>query len=137
MFHQLSSQVNRFPSNADVLRVLVVEDETPVALLIEDMLEQLGHVIAGTAASVQEALQFVDRGGFDFAFLDINLAGQKAEPVAEALQHRGVPFAFVSGYGSIGVRADLQPVAVIQKPFRAHDLQTALEKRSVAASGNG
>lgn len=116
------------PSRTGALRVLVVEDEAPIAMLIEDMLEHLGCAIAGSAANVQEALQLSDRGDFDFAFLDINLGGEMVEPVAEALQRRGTPFAFVSGYGSIGVRTDLQPVAIIQKPFRSRDLKAAIDQ---------
>ena len=107
------------------LRVLVVEDEGPVAMLIEDMLEDLGCVLAGSAARVGEALELIERGGFDFALLDMNLAGQKVAPVAEALGRAGVPFAFASGYGAapegFGDR-----VPLIEKPYRESDIAAAL-----------
>jgi CheY-like chemotaxis protein len=108
------------------LRVLVVEDEGPVAMLLEVMLDDLGCVVAASAASVAEALDFAERGGFDVALLDVNLAGEKVFPVADRLRSLGRPFAFTSGYGPSGLRPDLTDVPIIQKPYRLCDLQTAL-----------
>lgn len=112
------------------LRVLVVEDEGPVALLIEDMLEDLGCIIAGSAANVGEALRLVGWGGFDLALLDLNLAGERSDPVAEALESRGVPFAFASGYGAPGVDARWRSVPVLQKPFSIAELAGVLSGRA-------
>jgi CheY-like chemotaxis protein len=108
------------------LRVLVVEDEGPVAMLIEDMLEDLGCVLAGSAARVGEALELIERGGFDFALLDMNLAGQKVGPVAEALSRSGVPFAFASGYGDQGLPDHMKGRPMLQKPFRRSELAAAI-----------
>ena len=112
------------------LRVLVIEDEGPVAMLIEDMLEELGCLIAGSAASVREAMELVRQGGFDFALLDLNLAGERAFPVAEALQGLGVPFAFASGYGALGVGERWATVPVVQKPFQRRDLARILTQNA-------
>ncbi|HYZ48051.1 MAG TPA: response regulator [Sphingomonas sp.] len=104
------------------LRILVVEDEGPVAMLIEDMLEDMGCTVAGSAASVGEALELIGRGGFDFALLDVNLAGEKVDPAAELLMRRGVPFAFATGYGAGGISQELRDRPVVQKPFSAREL---------------
>src|SRR5277367_6352119 len=85
------------------LRMLVVEDEGLVAMLIEDMLDDLGCEVACSAASVAQALKWLDDGGeADAALLDVNLGGEAVWPVAEALMARGVPFAFTTGYGQLG-----------------------------------
>ena len=86
------------------IRVLVVEDEFLVATLIEDMLMAAGCIVAGPIPRLSEALDAVDRGTFDAAVLDVNLAGDRIYPVADALSRRNVPFVFVTGY-SAGVPA--------------------------------
>ncbi len=108
------------------LRVFVVEDEGPVAMLLESMLEDLGCVVVASAASVPEALGLADRGGFDLALLDVNLAGEKVFPVADRLRVSGAPFVFTSGYGSAGIRPDLDGIPVVQKPYTLSDLKAAL-----------
>jgi CheY-like chemotaxis protein len=110
------------------VRVLVVEDEGPIALMIEDMLEDMGCIVAASAATVAGALQRVAEGGFDFALLDLNLAGESAGPVADALVKAGVPFAFASGYGLAGVPAHLQSPSVLRKPFASAELERVLRE---------
>ena len=112
------------------LRVFVVEDEGPVAMLLEGMLDDLGCTVVFSAASVAEALDLLKRGGFDLALLDVNLAGEKVYPVADELRRLGTPFVFSSGYGASGLRPDLADVPILQKPYRLGDLAAAL-----AASG--
>lgn len=108
------------------VRVLVVEDEGPIALMIEYMLEEMGCIIAGSVASVPDALECVNTGGFEFALLDVNLRGTSVEPVADALIKAGIPFAFASGYGRAGVPPHLQDRPVIRKPFTSADLEKIL-----------
>ena len=79
-------------------RVLVVEDETMVAWLLEDMLADLGCAVVGPAARVNQALAMLDAEAIDAAVLDVNLNGQMSYPVADALAARGVPFVFSTGY---------------------------------------
>jgi len=117
------------------LRVLVVEDEGPVAMLVETMLEDLGCAVVLSAASIREALELVRRGGFDVALLDVNLAGEKVFPVADELRRLGVPFAFASGYGADGLRPDLKDVPIIQKPFQLGDLEAALSASALRRNG--
>jgi CheY-like chemotaxis protein len=81
-------------------RVLVVEDEGLVAMMLEDLLDDMGCEVAGSLASVAQAMAWIDGGGrADAALLDVNLGGETVFPVAEALTARGVPFAFTTGYG--------------------------------------
>jgi DNA-binding response OmpR family regulator len=110
------------------IRVLVVEDEYLVAVLIEDMLESAGCVVIGPIARVPEALDAVDRDTYDAAVLDINLGGEHSDPVAEALSRRNVPFLFVTGYGRGGLPNDYAGRPCIHKPFTMADLLGALSR---------
>jgi len=108
------------------LRVLIVEDEMLVAMNIEDMLLDLGHEVAGLASRLEPALALAAEGQFDIAMLDVNLAGQQSFPVAAILARRGIPFLFATGYGTKGVAEEYRSYPVLQKPFRANDLDQAL-----------
>lgn len=115
------------PSN-QALRVLIVEDESLLAMMIEDALESAGWNVVASAASVATALDAVERGGFDIALLDVNLGGEPAFPVADALIARGLPLMFASGYGVEGLRADLRHLPVIAKPFSYSELLDGLRR---------
>lgn len=109
------------------LKVLVVEDEALVSMLVEDMLTDLGCTIVGPAAEIEEALKLATTADIDAALLDVNLGGRPIFPVADALKARGVPFAFASGYGEAGLTEDHKGATVLQKPFREADLRRVLE----------
>ena len=109
------------------LKVLVVEDEALVSMLVEDMLTDLGCTIVGPAAEIEEALRLASSADIDAALLDVNLGGRPIFPVADTLKARGVPFAFASGYGEAGLIEDHRGAAVLQKPFREADLRRVLE----------
>lgn len=115
------------------LRVLVVEDEALLAMMVEDVLDAAGWSVAAAAASVPDALRAVERGGFDIALLDINLAGHPVFPVADALLARGLPLVFASGYGAEGLREDLRHLPVIAKPFSPDQLVASLRQAASAA----
>ena len=108
------------------LRVLVVEDESLVAMLIEEYLIDLGCVVAGSARRVAKGLETVSQCEIDTAVLDVNVAGESVSPVAELLDKRGIPFIFASGYGAKGVEARWADRPVLQKPFSPDDLRLAL-----------
>ncbi len=108
------------------VRVLLVEDESLIAMSVEDMLYDLGCSLTATASSVDEAIERVNEGGFDFALLDINLRGKEVFPVADLLAKRGVPFAFASGYGAAGLPPAFRGRTVVSKPFKMKDLSGAL-----------
>ncbi len=107
-------------------RVLIVEDETIVAMLIEDMAAELGYEIAGLASRAETALQLARDLRIDCAILDMNLNGQDSYPIAELLNARGVPFVFATGYSTAELPATLRNVPILQKPFERGDLERAL-----------
>lgn len=111
-------------------RVLLVEDETLVAMLVEDMLVDEGCVIAATATRLAEAkaLAADPTLEIDLAILDVNLAGEPVFPVAEILARRGVLFAFATGYGAGGLPESWRERPVLQKPFTAAEVRAVLEK---------
>jgi CheY-like chemotaxis protein len=109
-------------------RVLIVEDELLIAMLVEQMAEDLGFAVVGPALTVDEALSLVAGEEFDCAVLDMNLGqGVSSAPVAEALRAKGVPFLFASGYGANGGGENLGAAPVLNKPFLTHDLERALQ----------
>jgi CheY-like chemotaxis protein len=126
-------------ANADTLqglRVLVVEDEAAISLLLEDMLLDFGCEVIGPAARLAAALDAVERETVDLAILDVNVAGEPIYPVAETLARKGVPFVFSTGYGSAGIKDAYRDRPVLQKPFAQHDLQQKLidARRSAPAA---
>ena len=110
----------------DGLKILVVEDEMLVSMLVEDMLGDLGCAVVGPAASLEEALALAGEAQIDIALLDVNLAGKAIYPVADVLKARGVPYIFASGYGDSNSDGPHQGAPALQKPFRMGDLEQAL-----------
>ena len=110
-------------------RVLVVEDESLVAMLLETILEDMGCVPVGPAATVEEGLQMASEGDpVDAALLDVNVAGKQVFPIAEALKARGVPFVFSTGYGEGGLPDQWRGQPTLQKPFTEAAVRDALMK---------
>jgi|SRR5262249_30357873 CheY-like chemotaxis protein len=108
-------------------RVLVVEDELMIRMLLEDMLGELGYTVTAQAARVDEALDAVRNAAFDVAILDVNLNGQTIAPVAEALDARGMPFVFATGYGDVALPEAYRNRPTLKKPFHADGLSQSLE----------
>jgi CheY-like chemotaxis protein len=117
----------------DGLKVLVVEDEMMVSMLIEDMLSDLGCQVVGPAARIEDALELVKSAEIDCAVLDVNLGGQPIFPLADVLRERGAPFAFATGYGDAGLRDKDKGTPVLQKPFREIDLARILSELKTRA----
>lgn len=101
------------------LRLLLVEDEALVAMMLEDQLADLGCVVVGVAANVAEGLAVIEDHApeLDGAVLDINLGGEKVYPVAEELAGRGIPFIFSTGYGRAGIEPDFAQTPMLAKPY--------------------
>lgn len=110
------------------LRVLVIEDEMTIAMMIEDMLAELGHDVVGAASRLKQAIAVAAEGDFDLAILDVNLDGRPSFPVAEILRGRGVPFLFATGYGAAGVDPAFAEAVVLRKPFLQGDLDQAIRR---------
>ena len=109
-------------------RMLLVEDEASIALLVEDFLTDLGITVVAVAGTVAAGLAVATevRRRIDGAFLDVNLGGEEAFPIADALVQRGIPFVFATGYGpeDLGPRYAAYPV--IAKPFGLVSLEQVL-----------
>jgi CheY-like chemotaxis protein len=108
-------------------RVLIVEDELMIRMLLEGMLTDLGHSVAAEAGGLDEAISLAKQAEFDVAVLDVNLNGTSVTPVVEILLQRGVPFIFASGYGQRGLPEAYRTAPVLQKPFQADALQEAIQ----------
>lgn len=115
-------------------RVLIVEDESLIAMFLEDTLTDIGCRVAGVAARYHDALAKAKSLAFDVAILDVNLDGESSFPVAEALVERGKPFLFSTGYGGGTIPPPLRSAPVLQKPFEQPDLERALRKALGAAA---
>src|ERR1700676_2381306 len=112
--------------NSPSFRVLVVEDEGLVSMLIEDMLTDMGHEGGAVAARMGDALEAARTDLFDIAIIDVNLDGQSSYPIADLLKARGIPFVFATGYGGKGLDAKYAATPTLAKPFTQSDLKVAL-----------
>lgn len=104
------------------LRILVVEDTLLVADMIVEELSDHGCRIVGPAPRLAQGLSLATGEALDGAFLDVNLAGERCFPIADALAARGIPFAFLSGYGDAGIPPQYRDVPRLAKPFELQDL---------------
>lgn len=109
-------------------RILVVEDEALIAMLVEDALIEAGATVLGPAATVEEAMALFDAERPEAAVLDINLAGQASIPVADRLVAHAIPFVVATGYGAAGLPERHRNVPVLAKPYDPRDLIAALEQ---------
>jgi CheY-like chemotaxis protein len=103
-------------------RILVVEDEMMVLMVIEDMLADMGCASVTAAATVDQALALIDAKSFDAAMLDVNLNGSTSYPVADVLAARGIPFIFATGYNGHGMKQGYGDRPLLTKPFQLDDL---------------
>ncbi|SFU45126.1 response regulator [Bradyrhizobium arachidis] len=87
--------------------IFLVEDEALIRMMLVEMIAELGHKVIAEAGSVNQARSLAETERYDLAILDINLQGTNVQPVAEVVRDRGVPFFFLSGYGSRGLPMDL------------------------------
>lgn len=107
-------------------RVLVVEDEFLIAMLVEDVLGRLGCEVVGPAGALEPAMRLARREPLDAAILDVTIRGGQVFPVAEILLARGVPFVLASGYGDWSLPQTLKGQVRLTKPFVAADLERAV-----------
>lgn len=109
-------------------RVLLVEDEMLVAMLVEDLVTELGYEVTASATHLDDALKLAQSDDFDVAILDLNLGGDRSFAVADVLAKRRIPFLFASGYGAAGLPPQHRDAVIVQKPFAAQDLSAALKR---------
>jgi two-component sensor histidine kinase len=108
------------------MRLMVVEDELLVSMLIEEILGELGATVAGPYGRLADGLAAAKAERFDGAILDLNLAGESADPLADLLLARGVPFVFITGYQRESIDRRYANVPVLQKPIDAAALESVL-----------
>ena len=117
-------------------RVLIVEDELMIRMLLEDMLEELGYTVTAQAGRIEEAMAAATTGDFDIAILDVNVNGLPISPVADALAARGTPFVFATGYGEQGLPETHRNRPTLRKPFQLDGLRDTLA-RALAPQDDG
>lgn len=105
------------------MRVLVAEDETPLAMEIVEVLSEQGCIIVGPVAKLDEAVAAAQREQLDWAILDVNLRGGHVFPAAEALLRRGISFLFATGYEDLRLfPTHMRDVPRLEKPYGMNDL---------------
>ena len=113
-------------TRARQVSVLLVEDETLIRMMIAGMIEELDHTVVAEAGNISDALRLAKGADFEIAILDINVGGDRIEPVAEIINGRHLPFVFASGYGAAGLPENFRDRPVLQKPFRIEQLGDAI-----------
>ena len=99
------------------LTVLIVEDEPLIAMSLEDLLIDRGITCLGPVGSLASALATISESRFDMALLDVNLRGERIDPVADRLAEANIPFVFTTGHGEDGLPHAYRDRPVIAKPY--------------------
>lgn len=107
-------------------KVLIVEDETLISMLFEDILSDLECQVVGPAMNLRQAIELAKEAAIDVAVLDVNLAGDPIWPVAEILAERGVPMVFSSGYGTSSLPDRWRNYPALPKPFSYNEVAIVL-----------
>ena len=116
------------------LKVFVVEDEAIIAMMLEDMLMDMGCTVMGPSGAIDQAISLIQTGEQpDVAILDVNVAGKHIYPVAELLAASNVPLVFATGYGSVGLAEAWRSRITVQKPYTQHDIERALRAAMATA----
>ncbi|WP_142847104.1 response regulator [Telmatospirillum sp. J64-1] len=122
----------------EAARIMIVEDEAIVAMLLLDTLEEEGYSVLGPFASVAQASASLGKETPEAAVLDVNLGDEKVYPVADLLAQRNIPFMFITGYGLSGIDPAYRHVPVVQKPYAPDQvlalIRTLLQERAGAES---
>ena len=123
----MTAAPNRAPMSLSGRHILIVEDEMLIALTLCDVVASFGCTTAA-ASRAARAVSLATTGKFDAAIVDMNLAGESGNPVAEALARRGIPFVIATGYGTDGVAPDYRDRPLLIKPYLAEQVEAALLK---------
>ncbi|PDT17492.1 hypothetical protein CO670_07075 [Rhizobium sp. J15] len=112
--------------------IFIVEDDALIAMLLEDMLSDLGYRVCASAPDLERALATAKDSEFDAAILDVSLAGHSSLPVAKLLDERGKPYLFATGYGSAPEGSSAGTLPVLRKPFQLSELEEAMKRLTAA-----
>lgn len=132
----MQSRTRTDASDLSGLKVFIVEDESLVAMQLEDMLSDIGCEVAGLAMRVKKAEEMLPTlPDLDLAILDVNVAGEQVYPVAHALADRDVSIVFATGYGRSGVLPEWQDRPILQKPYTTEQVVRIMMDALGAPSG--
>ena len=109
-------------------RVLVVDDEPLISMLVRDWLTELGCETIGPASSVPSALDLIAGAALDAAILDVSLGNEECYSIADALRSRCIPFAFATGHGAGGVVSRFEDAPILTKPFDFEAVKGMMDK---------
>lgn len=112
--------------NLSGARIVIVEDESLVSMLLEDMLGDLGCIVAAAASEIGEAKAKLSSTVYDAVILDVNLNGARTFGIAQTLAQSRTPFVFSTGYGADGIPEPFRGVPIMSKPFSRHEVERAL-----------
>jgi DNA-binding NtrC family response regulator len=121
-------------AEAHQLSVFLVEDETLILMMVAEMIEEMGHTVVAEASNIKQALSLAQTANFDIAILDVNLGGERIDPVAEVISRRNLPFIVASGYGAAAAEEHFRGRPILQKPFISAKLADVIEA-ALQASG--
>ena len=124
------------PSRTRPPRILIVEDDLVIALMIEEFVREFGYAVSSVAGTVAMARLQIGLRNFDAVLLDINMEGEYQPETADVLLEAGVPFAFVTGYDYV-LEPRHEGVPLLEKPFGAIQLRVLLEKLVGPGSPSG
>ena len=124
----VSSQTVASAIDPDEKRVLLVEDEPLVSMMLADMLSAFGHKVDGPYSRFNDAILAAKTNNLQAGILDVNLGGEKTYAVADILANRNIPFAFVTGYGPDRIVSAFSHAPVLQKPIEAAKLHALLQQ---------
>ena len=114
-------------------RILIVEDEPLIAMMLEDFLETLGHTVHHCCDSLAEAIETIEGGGFDLAIVDVNLQGEAVWPAATMLREQSIPFMIATGGHVDDPPAEFATTPMLGKPYTIGSVQKALEALTASA----
>ena len=117
-------------TSARARRVLVIEDEVLIAMVLEDMLDILGHTVVGTPATFAEAEAAIAAGGFDLVIADVNLGAEPIYPLADAVVAAGIPLILATGSHRDTLPPRFADVLVLEKPYALAAIETVIEQIS-------
>ena len=116
--------------NTGSVRVLLIEDEAIIAIMVASVIRGLGFKLVGPAARLDHALALVAEGEFDCAILDVNIRGGDTYPVADLLIERDCPFVMASGYSNVSIPKHLLGRTRLTKPYSIDALEDELMRLS-------
>ena len=109
-------------------RILVIEDEVLIAMVLEDMLDMLGHSVVATLATYADAASAIDAGGYDLVIADVNLGAEPIYPLADRIMAHGVPLILATGSHRDTLPSRFVEVPVLEKPYALDAIEAVLEK---------